>query len=350
MTEFQLGLLIAGALLVAGVVIYNKVQERAAGARAERQFRSGHGDVLLETVEARREPTLGANPQPAAQREPPAAATTGGPLPDPQLDYVLELAMAEPVAAQTLLRSWQPFEHRFAKRALLAGERDDGDWSPLTEQAGQAHRHVRAGYQLVTRRGAATEAELIEFRSAVETLAAGLGATLSSSELPEVMERARELDRLCADADVQVVIHVAASPGEIFRGTKIRAAAESSGLALGEDGRFALRDAEDRVLYTLGTRDGTPFSPQTIKTAELPAVSLAMDVPRAPETRRTYEAMARFARQLASSLGGSLVDDNGRVLDDRALAAIADELEVIPKALGARGFAPGSAAALRLFS
>ena len=60
--------------------------------------------------------------------------------------------------------------------------------------------------------------------------------------------------------------------------------------------------------------------------------------------------MARLAHQLAAVLGGSLVDDNGKPLDEHAIAAIAAQLDAVSTRLAAQGVAPGSPAALRLFS
>jgi FtsZ-interacting cell division protein ZipA len=80
------------------------------------------------------------------------------------------------------------------------------------------------------------------------------------------------------------------------------------------------------------------------------ALTLALEVARAPDTRRTFDSMTRFANQLASLLGGRMVDDNGNVLDERAVAAIAQQLEAVRAKLEARGIAPGSAAALRVFA
>ncbi len=346
MTEFQIGLLVAGALAVAGVVLYNKIQERAATRVAERSFRSPHGDVLLDDADTRREPTLDAAEHASTRTQTPAPES----LPDPRLDYVIELELPQPLQAAALLDHWATSEHRFAQRALLAGTLDGASWARLTARDPDPLRRIRAGVQLVTRQGAIGEGELIEFRSSVETLAAKLGATLSCPEMKQAMDTARELDRLCADADIQVVIHVAAAAGEALRGTKLRSIAESAGFALEDDGRFALRDAQGRMLYTMGARDGARFSAQTIGAAELQGISLAMDVPRAPDTQRTYDSMVRFARHLSSVLGGNLVDDNGNPLDERALATIGTELQSVRKALDAEGFAPGSTAALRLFS
>ncbi len=56
MTDLQFGLLLIGAVAVAAVLIYNRLQERAAGRRAERAFGSRHADALLGETGARREP------------------------------------------------------------------------------------------------------------------------------------------------------------------------------------------------------------------------------------------------------------------------------------------------------
>jgi hypothetical protein len=45
-----------------------------------------------------------------------------------------------------------------------------------------------------------------------------------------------------------------------------------------------------------------------------------------------------------------IVDDNARVLDEQALAAIGAQLDAVRATLEARGIAPGSPAAMRLFS
>jgi hypothetical protein len=161
------------------------------------------------------------------------------------------------------------------------------------------------------------------------------------------VEVARALDEVCSETDIQVVMQVTGGP---FPGTKVRAAAEASGLALEPDGRFGLRDDDERLLYTLGARDGAPFTAEAMRTAAPPALTLALEVARAPETRRTFESMTRLAHQLASVLGGQMVDDNGNALDERAVGAIAQQLDSVRARLEERGIRPGSTEALRVFS
>jgi len=334
MSELQIGLLVIGGVVVAGVLAYNRVQERGAKKEAELAFRAGHADVLLDT------PAPGRNaqdvPQEPVESPRPAPRPLAGPQtaqPDPAIDYIVEFSSDQSAAQSAVHEQWPAIERRHARRALLAAGADGRSW--------------RAGLQLVSRDGAVGEADLIEFRSAVETLAASIGATVSAPEMRAAVESARALDAFCADADIQVVIHVQGGP---FPGTKIRAAAEAGGLALESDGKFALRNDEEVLVYTLGVRDGPAFAAPSMREAMPAALTLALDVARAPDTRRSFESMARLAHQLAAVLGGSIVDDNGNTLDDRAVGAIAQQLDAVSAQLAARGIAPGSAAALRLFS
>lgn len=327
MTELQIGLLAIGTLVVGGVLLYNRMQERSARRSAEKAFGSGHADVLLEPVAVA--PVPPAKPAPRAS----IAAASASAEPDARLDYIIEINLADANAVAGMQEQWRAIERRHAHRAILAGAADGMRW--------------RAARQLVSRDGPVSEAELIEFRSAVETLAASIGATVSAPEMRAAVEAARELDAFCSEADIQVVLHVEGGP---FPGTRIRASAEAAGLALEVDGRYALRDDEGRLLYTLGTRDGTPFTIADIQESTPAALSLAMDLASAPDTAHAFESMARLAHQLASVLGGGIVDDNGRALDDRALGAIAQQLSAARARLVERGLAPGSPAAQRLFS
>jgi FtsZ-interacting cell division protein ZipA len=326
MSELQIGLLAIGALVVAGVLGYNRIQERRAQREAEGVFGPEHADVLLGARVPAREPLIQA---PAFETEPPAAEAG----PDPAIDYIVEFQSDRPAAAAGVQEQWRAIQRRHGPRAVLGQAPDRKSW--------------RAGLQLASRDGAVGEAELIEFRSSVETLAASVHGTVSAPEMRAAMEAARALDDLCAQTDIQLVMHV---EGAASGGDRLRAEAEAAGLRLEEDGRYALRNERRQLLYTLAARDGTPLTEKWLQAAAPAALTLALDVGRTPDTRRSFEAMARLARHLAAALGGSMVDDNGQALDERAVAAIAAQLDTVCSQLEARGIPPGSAAALRLFS
>ncbi len=346
MSDLQLGLLVIGAVVVIGVFAYNRRQERAARRAAEQSFGSTRADVLMEPREERIEPALAEAHRVAARPPAPPPAA----LPDPRLDYIVELSFATPVAPGVLLEHWRTHEHRYAARAMLAGVEESAAWRRLAPKDGTPIRACRAGLQLVTRDGAVSEADLIEFRAAVETLAAATGASVNAPELKPSVEAARDLDQFCTDADIQVVFHVAAPAESSFSGTKIRAVAEASGLALDEDGRFSQRNDAGQMLFALAARDGARVFQATVKDWAPTGLSVSLDVPRVPDLRRTFHAMAGFATQLAAVLGGALVDDNGNSLDERAVAAIGAQLDSVRSAFEKRGIETGSAEALRLFS
>jgi hypothetical protein len=282
MTDLQLGLLVIGGVAVAAVLIYNRWQERGARREAERAFGSRHADVLLDE---RREPKL------EPRRSPPPPSAASGAAPAKGVDYVIELTLRGPAAVQ---EAWAPVRQRFARRAMLAVE-------------GQ---QVQAALQLVSRSGVVSDAEVIEFRSLVETMAARLGAVVQAPEMRQALDAARELDRVCADTDIQVALHV---------------------IGIG----FTPADFTGQAFQAQPREDG---------------VTLTLDVARTPEPARGYEAMARAGRSLAQARGGRLVDDAGRELDERALASIGAQLDVVRQRLTGCGIEPGSPLALRVFS
>jgi hypothetical protein len=282
-TDLQIGLLVIGAAAVAGVLVYNRVQERAIRRQAEQAFGSQHPDVLLgapperSQPAERREPTFGAEPQATAKPSSPA---------DPRIDYVVEV---RGTSAGAIRPEWPALQRRFARRAVLS------------EAGGKS---AQAALQMVSRNGVVSEADLVEFRAQVESLAAAHGGQVSAPPMREALAAAQTLDRVCADVDVQIALHVL-GPAD----TSIR-----------HDG-FSVAQRAD-------------------------GVTLVLDVPRTPDLSRTYAAMVEAARRL----GGRVVDDNGNNLDERALAAIGVEVESLRGRLAEIGIQPGSPLALRLFS
>jgi FtsZ-interacting cell division protein ZipA len=164
------------------------------------------------------------------------------------------------------------------------------------------------------------------------------------------VRRAGDLDRFCSDVDVQVGLNVVAAEGETFPGTKIRALAESAGMQYGKDGRFHRFTDGGAELFGLANLEPMPFHAETMRTLATQGVTILLDVPRAPAAAATFRAYVEFARQAEHSLGGSLVDDNRKSINQAALDSIAMQLEAIHKTMSARGITPGGPLALRLFS
>ena len=299
MTDLQLGLLVIGAVAVAAVLLFNRVQERKARREAERAFASGHADVLLQGAP-------GGGPAPIAPSH--RAPQPAGALPDEKADYVIVLRSPVGVPGAAVLEAWQPIEARFGSRALLAGSEGSG-WRRLAHGDLGSCTVLRAALQMVSRSGVLSDAELVEFRGEVENLASRLGTSVVAPEMRSALDGARDLDRTCADADIQIALHV---------------------VGIGE----AREDFSGRPFQSAPREDG---------------LTLTLDVARTPEPARAFESMARAARQLAGDQG-RVVDDNGHPLDDKALAQIEQQIEAVRATLVERGIEPGGELALRLFS
>jgi hypothetical protein len=292
-------LLVLGAVAVVGVLLYNRMQERAVRREAERAFGARHADVLLD-------PDASAPTRPHARDGQPAAPA--GAVPDERVDYIVTLRIPVGAPGAPVLEGWHAIEQRFGRRALLAGS-DGSGWRALSAGEFGTFSALRAGLQMVGRAGVVPEAELIEFRTEVETLGTRLRAECSAPEMRHALEAARELDRFCADCDIQVALHVVAE---------------------------GLLPPVDEGPFQVSAREG--------------GTTLILDMPRTPDPERAYEAMARAARDLAARAAGRVVDDRGNPLDERALAAIGTELARVHRELSGRDIHPGSALALRLFS
>ena len=287
---------------MAGVLVYNHLQERAARRAAERAFGgAARPDVLLEAAPA---------PAPRAPAEPvrPGKPDSGHTMPDSRVDYVMHVTLKAPVDSAQLVQPLSALERRFSRRVLLAGSGGDG-WRRITaEDAAGSYSVLQAALQLVSRDGVVPESDLLEFRAQMEAFAAGLGGSVAAPEMRQALDAAREMDKVCAEADIQVALHVVGIP--------------------------AVEPAADHPFQTARRSDG---------------VTLSIDVGRTQDPVRAFEAMARAASELVAG-GGRMIDDNGRPLDARALASIRAQIDVVRDALTERGIEPGSPLALRVFS
>ena len=360
MSDLQLALLAIGAALVVAVFVYNKWQEARYRKLAENGLKSRPSDVLLRssarpepvTEEPRVEPTwsagadgeaappAGVEPVPA---ESVAAAQTGA-LSE-VIDFIVPLETPAAVAGPVVLASAAGLAP-FGSRVKLEGLGPQGWTSVLADGS---YTRMRAGLQLVNRRGAVRAEELQAFCEALNALAAKLEAKAVPPAAETALATAATLDRFCEQVDIQMAVHVV-STESAFAGTKIRALAEASGLRLERDGRFHHRDEEGRESFILANEEPAAFSLQAMKQMSTSALLLELDVPRAPGGSEALARFRLFAEQLAGALAGRLVDDNRAPLDAAAFQAITGQLKSVYQTMQAQGIPPGSALALRLFS
>ena len=263
--------------------------------------------------------------------------------------YCAELSAAEAVprsSLEQLLRAVGPL----SPRVRLEGRQDAAQpWTAMERNTHGSFPQVRAGLQLVDRRGMIGKQDVIVFQSAVARCAALVPASANIPEAEPFLARARELDSFCADVDVVVGINLVAARGRPFLGTRLRGLAEAAGFHLA-DGVFAYPDAQGGVRFTLENQEPNRLLGEALRSLQTAAVTLLLDVPRLADGVAAFDEMVAVGRQLARSLGGTLVDDNNVPVTETGLEQIRNQLRGIYARMQAHDIPAGSPLALRLFS
>ena len=349
MGELQFGLIAIGALVVAGVFLYNKWQEQRYQRNAEAAFGARHEDVLMRSG--------GPSPaQPAPERVEPQLSTLasapGPEVPSRQVlfesvDFIIPIEGTENVSAASLLDAAGAALDRCPRSVHLEGfDEKLASWELIDPD--RDYSKMRAGLQLADRRGAADADEVAAFGAAVEQAAASLGMLAVVPDPARALEAARNLDQFCSEVDIRIAVHLVNDDAP-FPGTKLDAVAKAAGFELDEpDGKFRRRDAAGRVVCALANQEPIPFKVDSLEALSTRAVTLELDVPRAP--RGAFATFRELAERLAKQLGARIVDDNRQPVGAGAFQAIGTQLQAVHGAMEARGIVPGSALALRLFS
>jgi FtsZ-interacting cell division protein ZipA len=389
-STLQLALIVAGVLLVIGVIIYNAWQER----RVKRRIAAAFNPPAEEAARSRRiEPTLGNGngtqasitpvdttstvrppselpaspfaipmddvsvgpsgdldvvPEDEAPVAVTAVATRAGAQPDPDIECVVGLSLLEPVGAPLLSSG---LNARIGKRVRWFGRvHPSGPWQLVTSDVPDRYVELCACLLLADRNGALSDAQVHAFLRVVGELGAAVGATVDAPDGADEVQRAQALDKLCAELDVQIGLTVIKPDPNTVAGTRLRGVAEAAGFHLAPGGRFEhVQEDTGAVLYTLHNARSDPFTADSLRVTSTNGVVFVLDVPRVADPPRAFDQMKLAARRMAHTLGAELVDDNRRPLDDAALAKIRAQVVAAAQALSEVHIEPGSPRALALF-
>ncbi|MCC7112814.1 MAG: cell division protein ZipA C-terminal FtsZ-binding domain-containing protein [Burkholderiales bacterium] len=388
LSTLQIGLIVAGVALVVAVLLYNRWQLRRARARpadargAPAPGRTGRiagdagrveptlapmaedsavseaatapdsrpFDIPMDEVEtlpdAQGPPSIAPTPRSAMAGAVPPSGTQ--PQPDPEIESVATLQPARAVSAAALAAG---LHARLGKPLRWFGRRNGGNWQRVTGETPGEFDEIAACLLLADRNGAASRAQVEAFHRVVSELAPLLPAAWSAAPADEEAARAEELDRLCAELDMQIGLTIQKSDGTGIPGTKLRGVAEASGFRLAPSGRFeCVHEDTGAVLYSLQGAGGEAFSHEMLRSSNLPGVVLVLDVPRVADPARSFDQLKLAAKRMAHTLGGDLVDDNRRPLTDVALAAIREQVVGAAALLVHAQIEPGSPRAHKLFA
>lgn len=365
MSDLQLGLLAAGAVVIVLVLLYNTVQERRARRRAEKAFGHDAGDALFDAppaareTEGRREPTLGRLPE-AERAEPVLARTQAQPLPaaealalagGPQaeissrIDTVAVILADDPVTSEQV----EPLEEALQSHTTPVHVEGivDEQWHPVAIAPRSSWRELRAGLQLASRKGPVAEDEIEAFNDAIAEFAARVNAVSQREAPATAAARARDLDAFCAEADIEVAVNVVGQLGVTFAAARVKQVALEHGMAETAEGDLVAYGADRTAHFAIRRFDDPSMKPSPVYFTGL---TFALDVPHVADAPRIFDEMVATAEKFAASLGGRLVDDKRRALSDAGIATIRRSVEKVVRDMEAHGVPAGSALARRLFS
>jgi len=379
MNPLFLGLIAAGILLVAGVLIYNWLQERRVRRRIEAAFRKDGTAQGVAQGPGRIEPMLSADDSESSQSvaiemapaedesllpdaadeirdqlpSPVVPATKAerlGLAPDPDIECIALLQPAQ-AASTAAIASARSADADGAKPVRWLGRRGVGTPWQLIDGTTQGPWHeVAACLLLANRSGSVSRAELDAFQRLVSEVAAALGAPNARIDPAAEADRAEALDRFCADLDVQIGLTILKSELGQIAGTRLRGVAEAAGFRINAAGHFEHAQEETGApLYTLQNYKQEPFSIESLRRTTTPGVVFVLDVPRVADPVRVFDQMRMVAKRMTQTLEGVLVDDNRRPITDTSLAAIRAQVQVTATALREAHIDPGGPRALRLF-
>ena len=368
-SDFQWALIGIAVVIVVGVIVYNRWQEAKYKQHAERAFASDHRDVLLHERGDRQdrvEPQLGAmaplhssdddlmgfdSPIVDEPIMPRSAAGTALPGINTEIDTVALLLADAPILPDQFWPTVQQSQ-QISKRILWEGL-VGGLWQPVDARNAddrEGFRELRAGLQLACRNGMVDINTLHAFNEMMIAFAQGIGAVSQREDVALAAARAQAVDAFCADTDIEIAVNLIGKNGATFATTKVRGLAEASGLTALDSGEYELRDELGHTLFTL--RNMNAEEPPGVKHAGayLTGLTFALDVPRAARPASVFERMMTLALRFADTLQGDVVDDNRKLLTANGRKVIADTIVGIAAEMEANGVAPGSSAALRLYS
>jgi hypothetical protein len=346
MSNLQIGLAVAGGVILAAVVAHGAWSARK---NAPRQALPEAGSDGLPV--AGREPTL---TEPELDTNPfPLPAVARRPVMDSLIDVIATIALDGPataVSGEAALAALPATRRAGSKPFAIEGYNLQSlVWEPPA--AGQRYGGFQAGVQLANRSGALNEIEYSEFVVKTQAFADTINGTPEFPEMRDEVARARELDQFASAHDAQLGFTIRArnaswSPGYIAQN------ASRLGFVAGViPGRMVLpASAEGMAPLLVLSFDSQAALAEDPAQSAIRDLSLHLDVPQVERGEQPFERMREAAMALAQTMDGVVTDDNGQPLAPQTMDVIGTELQSLYDMLEQRDLAAGSLLARRLFS
>ena len=346
MSNLQIGLAIAGGVVLAAVVAHGAWSSRRNAPR--QALPEPGGDASPAPL---REPTLnddGHDTQPMTL--PPVARRS---VMDSLIDVIATIALDGPhmvVSGEAAIAAMPATRRAGSKPFAIEGY----NLTTLTWEvpvAGQRYGGFQAGVQLANRSGALNEIEYSEYVVKTQAFADAINATPEFPEMLEEVARARELDQFASAHDAQLGFTIRARNASWSPGYVQQNAARLGFVAGVIPGRMVLPSSTEGLAPVLVLSfDSQAALAEDPAQSAIRDIALHLDVAQVDRNEQPFERMRDVAAALAQTMDGVVTDDNGQLLTAQTMDGIGAELQGLYDTLEQRDLAAGSLLARRLFA
>jgi hypothetical protein len=343
MSTLQVGLAVAGGVLLAGAIAWETWNARRRAPRQpvpEREHAPPPDDEG-----GRVEPGFDSDLTPLGQ------APDKRPRLDALIDALAPIALDGRALSGDALLTALPATRRVGSKPFAVEARNTagGAWEPPAP--GQRYDAVQAGVQLANRTGPLNEIEYSEFVMKAQHLADAVGGAPEFPDMLHEVARARELDEFAATHDAQLSFTLRARAAAWSAGF-VHQQATRLGFVPGViPGRMVLPADEPGLPPVLDLM----FDPRAALSDDLghsavTSLVLNLDVSQVPREVQPFSRLRDAAFALAAAMEGEITDDTGQPLTGTAIDKIGEDLAQLYDTLEQHDLAAGSAQARRLFS
>ncbi len=351
MSNLQIGLAVAGGLVLAAVVAHGAWTSRKNTPRQAQPETNGSAASSVDDA------ATGQSTADAGPVEPRFDATSFA-IPAPEkkpgldalIDVMASIALEGQVSGDAALAAMPSTRRAGSKPFAIEGLNVASQHWEMPA-VGQRYSAFQAGVQLANRSGALNDIEYSEFVMKAQGFADAVNGTPEFPEMRHEVARARELDSFAGDHDAQLeftlrAVNAAWSPGYIAQN------AARLGFVPGAlPGRMVLPASQSGTPPVLGLSfDAQAAMAEDPGQSAIRGLTLNLDVPQVARSERPFVRMRETALALAQAMDGLVTDDNGQPLPSDAMDVIGSELEALYDTLDARELSAGSNLARRLFS
>lgn len=343
MSDLQIGLISLGVVIILLVLLFNWWQDRRVRQQMQAHFPEDENDPLMSHVASstvRKEPTVRiadslSDTESDTQDEHDEV--------DESCEAVIDIAFATPVLGRELAQVLHDHLRADAKPLRFFAITEDG-MHRTQLNAEEKYSSMQLAVLLANRSGPITAIEWSRLWSAAQSVAQHFDAMVEGPEQNDVVQRAQQLDALCAELDAQVGLSLKLAGPISFK--QVMAIVSEVGFL--DYGRQTAWLAESGIPRFSVLFDG--LLADEVQSASVERIDLLLDLPNSPADEQAFSRMACVGRDLALRLDAELLDDQGRPLPEGADQAIDEQLSTMYEQLAMAGFIAGEPRTARVFA